>query len=639
MPNPFEQRATEYIRDDNAFLEVITPDPLSSFFKKPANEGRLFDRLVKVMGAPGCGKTTIAMMLDLMKMEIVRSNPTHDSFKPIVQVLSECEFLSEAGPKILSCRIPMESEYRDYWELPYEESIRQGLIMSLIQARTVIGWIKSATDVYGIGAEEIEFVAQHDGNAALTNIGGTETRDIFEHAVRVERDVYEVGASLIPPPIDNIGQFARSPYSPFEVIKSVKLSSLEDQPPLSLLPLVILDDAHTLQSAQYQLLETWLMRREMRVGRWVMTRFDQESPSYVLASNSDSSSTTPGDLSNPLREKTVIQLQGVDRKSERAQFRQMAKNMADRKLARLPVFIRKNIQGLSGLLSEEPPALTQSQLDKLRSEISKAQNRLGIAKDRMVQIKEDIGKYFDGSATLDRGEDVKLAMLKILMNRYVGRVQRNLFDDELSEEPNKPMPIKATLADAARFQLLHEFNRPYFYGMEKLSDGSSQNAEIFLNLASPLVSLIETRLIGGKSPMLDARAQQQAIQNKASEIIKSWAFPKSHLVRKLIDEIAAECRTNLLFPTAPLALGPNAWGIPEEDFKSIPKDYPDLAVLLKFGAAYSAITIVNKYSVKKREWSLIELGGCACISNGLPLSRGMFLEKTVKDLISATKVQ
>ena len=34
MTNPFEKRATEYLRDDAAFLSVVTPEPLNSFFEE-----------------------------------------------------------------------------------------------------------------------------------------------------------------------------------------------------------------------------------------------------------------------------------------------------------------------------------------------------------------------------------------------------------------------------------------------------------------------------------------------------------------------------------------------------------------------------------------------------------------------------
>src|SRR5215472_14244459 len=62
MANPFEKRATEYLRDDEAFLAVVTPEPLATFFQKPAQEGRLYDRLTMIIGTPGSGKTTLARL-------------------------------------------------------------------------------------------------------------------------------------------------------------------------------------------------------------------------------------------------------------------------------------------------------------------------------------------------------------------------------------------------------------------------------------------------------------------------------------------------------------------------------------------------------------------------------------------------
>ena len=42
MANPFEKRASEYRRDDEAFLPLVTPDPLITFFKKHADDGKLY---------------------------------------------------------------------------------------------------------------------------------------------------------------------------------------------------------------------------------------------------------------------------------------------------------------------------------------------------------------------------------------------------------------------------------------------------------------------------------------------------------------------------------------------------------------------------------------------------------------------
>ena len=69
MPNPFEKRATEYLRDDEAFLAIVTPEPVTRFVQKPATEERLYDRLTMIIGTPGSGKTTLARMFEFTTLK------------------------------------------------------------------------------------------------------------------------------------------------------------------------------------------------------------------------------------------------------------------------------------------------------------------------------------------------------------------------------------------------------------------------------------------------------------------------------------------------------------------------------------------------------------------------------------------
>jgi len=71
--------------------------------------------------------------------------------------------------------------------------------------------------------------------------------------------------------------------------------------------------------------------------------------------------------------------------------------------------------------------------------------------------------------------------------RYVNRVPQeslfNLTENEAGPEPSKPLKATTGMADGARIFLMHNFSRPYYYGIEALCDGSSENAELFLQLA------------------------------------------------------------------------------------------------------------------------------------------------------------
>jgi len=60
MSNPFLRRATEYIRDDSAFLAIVSPEPLTAFVAKHKKRSLLFEQIVRVIGTPGSGKTILS---------------------------------------------------------------------------------------------------------------------------------------------------------------------------------------------------------------------------------------------------------------------------------------------------------------------------------------------------------------------------------------------------------------------------------------------------------------------------------------------------------------------------------------------------------------------------------------------------
>ena len=69
MSNPFLRRATEYIRDDSAFLAIVSPEPLMAFVAKHKKRPLLFGQTVRVMGTPGSGKTMMASLVEFRLVE------------------------------------------------------------------------------------------------------------------------------------------------------------------------------------------------------------------------------------------------------------------------------------------------------------------------------------------------------------------------------------------------------------------------------------------------------------------------------------------------------------------------------------------------------------------------------------------
>ena len=149
MANPFEKRATEYFRDDEAFLAIVTPEPLVTFLQQPAHDGSLYDRLAIIVGTPGSGKTTLARLFQFRTLMTLLRNRNMANHKPLLDTLTRCGAIENERPARIGGRIPLEAEYRDFWELPYPEKFKTDLMITLLQARTVLAWLRNieAADV------------------------------------------------------------------------------------------------------------------------------------------------------------------------------------------------------------------------------------------------------------------------------------------------------------------------------------------------------------------------------------------------------------------------------------------------------------------------------------------------------------
>ena len=628
MANPFEKRATEYLRDDEAFLGIVTPEPLATFFRVPAKEDRLYDRLAMVIGTPGSGKTTLARLFEFKTLTTLIRNRDMENHRPLVDTLAACGAISDGRPTLVGGRLPLEAEYREFWELPYPDDVKTGLMRAMLQARTVLAWLRNI-NATGVPLDDIQIVPRADAAASLDAIGGTAAEGLMTRALEVERAIYRISAALIPPQIGDIDTGAGEAYQPFDVIEAFRFRDAGQT--LEAFPFVVFDDAHSLHRIQFQVFRRWLGRRELKVGRWVLTRLDALPPGDVLL---ESSTKVDGAGLNQSREVTVIRMQGGDgRRHQRTAFRKMAKDMSRRYLSQMDVFNRRRLHGLSDMLSTELEPIPPGKCGQLAKRVDALQRRCRITDERRRGLEQIVDDYL--MSTQQATEDLRLATLSVLMERYTNRVpQRDLFSEGVTDaEPNRPLKVDAGVVDGACIHLMHEYGRPYYFGIDTLCDASSENAEQFLQLSGRLVSQLETQLIRGKAPTLKCADQHKLLRERATEIVNQWDFPQSQVVRRLADGMAEECLRKSMEGNASLGGGATAFGIPQEEFDEIPTKHPNLAIALKFAVAYNAFVLVPNHSTKKRLWCLVELGGVLLLRHGLTLTRGGFLERTATDML------
>jgi len=634
MDNPFERRATEQVRNEEAFLALISPDPISTYLRKYGATGQLYDRLVIVLGTPGSGKTTMAKLFEYPMVSALLRNRMLQSHRALLTALAECGCIRDGVPTILAIRLSLESDYREIWEFPYADDVKDGLVKGLLQARTILGWFRHLTRA-GVDPARVEVVTTGTSHAATEAIGGVTGDALVRRAQEVESEIYRVVGALLPPDLDDLGRAATDAYRPFDVIDRLLIPFGSTGQRIEIRPLVVFDDAHALHPSQFRNLTRCLLRRELRVARWVLTRFDvlpTDEALCVLLAGSTDEVELPGVTT--AREITQISLQSTgDRREHRALFRRMAKDMANRYLSQMPEFSSRKLLSLESLLPNDPEHLTSAKTATLSEKVDAAQSRLRIARERREKLFAEVHAYRSTDPIL--GDDDRLGMLAILLHRYARRIpQAGLFEENADPEPTRPLAVDSSVFEAARLHLFHGFERSYYFGIDDLCDASSENAEQFLRLAAILVEAMATRLIRGRRASLGSREQHQLLRERAESFIKDWNFPHYDYVRTIVHLIAQRCLAVSLEPNAWIGAGANAYGVPQTEFERISEVSPDLGLTLKYGIAYNAITLVPQYECKNKLWCLLELGGIPKLHYGLTLQRGGFIEGTLEELLS-----
>lgn len=577
--------------------------------------------------------------------EVIRSanNNNRDS-RQLAMTLADLQILESQLPTRLAHRIPCGSNFRTIWELPYQERTRSRLLKTFIQVKAALGWLRKldriGCDLQSIG---INVRAGMEGHRRLLK---TDDPVAFrEYGREIEESILTVITSLLPPSEEELADLtANVPYDIFGCIESFTVASIPNvtDKPVTLSPMVIIDDAHELHARQFADVEGWLRDREIKMSRWIMTRVDAIGPNEFrkAISEAECEETSPGTTQG--RDQTVKLLQGEKR--DRKRFRAVSRDVCRRYFSQMPVFQKRGIEKLDDCLSSNVPELSKTELAKLEQRNTVLIDDARFPKQVVDSLNDMIPKELP--------EAEKRVLLHILLQREKRKTpQVSLFEDAANDD--EPLGdteevyaesadsdggieikkvVKPALITGAALQLSHDFGRPFYHSFDRLSDASSDNIEQFISLAGALVDEIETRILRNKKAVLDTKQQHAILTRRANEIMRQWDFPQCESVKKLIAFIASRCVARTLEVNAPLDDGANAFGIPQSDMDRLEQTAPELVPVVHYAIAYNAISLKEHYNCKKRVWCLFELGGIPIVANLLTLSRGGFCEGRLSDL-------
>lgn len=628
MINPWHKRANELIRDPLSLLPLVSPQPIEQFFGD--NPASLFDRLVIVVGSPGSGKTTLARLLEFETLMAALRASDRREFRPLIKALSDAGIAADLQPKVLAVRLPANVQYRAIWELPYSEDVRHKLLRSLLQSRAVLGWFRHL-ESQGLDLGSLRVQTAGVGDAERTAMSADDPRQMRALARASELAVFKLLAALVPPAEEDLAAHVPTTvYDPLAALSSFVVPALDGSGTrLELRLMLIIDDAHELHERQIEDVDKWLRNRELQIARWIMTRVDSVSPSdfrrSLIAQEKDDRPAAPGTTQE--RDRLLRPLQR--REGGRNRFRPIAIDISHRYLTQVSSFALSKATDLSAALNVGPANPKAADLVRLTNELSSLARTLDMSPSVVDALRHRVPS--------DKPEDVRAAILRILMHREAQRTpQRSLFGGEVVEDGAAPPVVNepkvdSDLVQGAELQLLHQFGRPFYYGFDRLADASNENIEQFVSLASVLVDELETMIMRGRGPQLNASLQHRTLVERARKTMREWDFPFVAQVRLIVSMIVARCTEITLRPNAPLGKGANAFGVPQEDLKALDSD-SDLARVVHYALAYQAITLVEEYKCKDKVWCLFELGGIPSVASGLTLGRGGFVEGRLSDL-------
>lgn len=624
MDNPFKKRKTELIPDRRTLLSWVSATPLEEFFSK--DRAQLIEKLALVVGTPGCGKTTIAQVVEFESLAILCSSPLPET-KNLIDVLTRNELIKDGLPAVLGHWLQMSVNFRDIWELPYSEHMRTKLLRAFMQAKAVLGWFRQL-EAIGIQMSDVEIVLGVNSESLASVTRADDPTEFRAYARRIELAIFQVVTALVPPDEQGLAEnFLNTSYDVFEVLKGFKIKEWPERPgqgPVTLRPMMIVDDAHELHPIQFLQIRDWLKSKAIGVSRWLLCRPDvvaAEDYREALASDTETDvDMTPGSTKG---RDYLIKLMQFGRGEKR--FQGIARDIADRYVTKIPEFSRREIGRLAPMLETPLPPMPDGQIKELHAEVEK------LAKDSKfsAQLTDSLGARLPSGI---RPEE-QLVALRILMHRERNRTpQLGLLDDdeEFDEPVTQDRPAKSSLIEGARIQLMNEYERPYYYEMNKLIGASNSNIEQFIRLSGVLVDELLARVIRGLSAELTPKAQHTALVKEANQVMKEWDFPYHSAVRQLVAAIAKRCKERTMLPNAPLTAGANAVGVLQEEMDAILKKHGRLSRVLHFAFAYKALVYVPQYGCKGKVWCLLELGAVPCMVYGLRLNRGGFIEETLR---------
>lgn len=618
--NPFRLRKAEQISSENRFHYLYGYRMLQMLDGK---NNTLWDRLQIIRSAPGGGKTTLLRLFTVESLLAIckYNNRSEEHFSKLYEIIESLGAIEENSVNIIGVYLSCSSPYSAIEDLDIDEKRRDRLFFALLNARALMGVLKSICDLkalkYPQGLNSIEIKPDNNDRLFFSTYNGME---LYEKAKQIEHNVIQA--------IDSVNYS----YDNLTGISDLFLwAALEpgvikcDGTVISKKILFMLDDVHDLSNRQRSLLLKEL-EAVYPTARWIAERYESIGTEDALYTAS-----TKG------REYELYRIEewAFDNKTKTLFHKGLA-HIADRRVATskyLDTFT------FDTLLEED---LEKKYFDKCKKAITDISNRI----QQILEEEKRFNSWFIEVMETDNSPLIKatnLRMLEVLIKRKMQRGATLFPDFELPVEEFANMQ-SAAVNNAAKLFLSKDYSLPYYYGLDTLQQISSGNVEQFLEVTGDIFDeVLAAYTIKRKEPTISVFRQESIIKKASKNRFEQIPIRmiSGRKIYNLIDNIGAFCARRTYEETAPYAPGVTGIAISwyeanllsDDSFLLKNSKHRETAEVLREAIANNILEPRPRQHCKGKDWLVLYLNRLLCVNFGLPLEYGGWKEQSLDTVL------
>jgi hypothetical protein len=615
--NPFRARAAEQVNEPIVFLRSFGAGVLEVL----PDSDSIWDRLLVLRSAPGGGKTSLMRLFAIESLDLAERR--REEFPELLVELERLGAVTEAGVTHLGILLNLDREYRSLLDLglPEEESLR--LFFRLLDAR-IIGAVVRAALTAGSSDDpaELELIplgsrSETEAEAAL--LGGFNGSDLYDHAIRTEREILRPLDAVLPGEVDISDHLVAPSLHSLSLLSKTRLQVGSKELPQR--PLVMFDDGHELGRGQRDALIERLRDRTLQVARWFSERFEALTNDEVLVGSTEG------------RDFELVELENRARR-QRGRHERVLQDISNRR-ARPYLDDYANVQqGFTDLIDCSDDALLAGRGDEI----------LAALRRRVVDVAGGHARYEEWIQAIGGRPDyaslVQLRTLEILISADRERAEVELFEVPLPLEELEKR--QARVRSSARHFLSRDFDLPYYVGPRTMAQLGSENVDQYLRLAGDLFEEMLALITLKRLPRLDAEEQDRIVHGASERYWRELPSRVRHgeLVRRLAEAIVHLAQADTFRPTAPYAPGVTGTAMQMSDRERLLepptraeiRGGEELFAAIAAGVASNVFSVQLDYSVKNQRVMVIYLNRLMCPRFRLPLGRGGFRERRLEDM-------